>query len=168
MKSTRFKMLIWLLLLVVYGIAPAAAQTQSGRSSDDESVRALVKQAVSAQANFDAPALEKIYASDYLEVSPIGGVDPRDKAIGFYKPQASGANQVKPAVSADEFQIRFYRDVAVVVSRITFSQEGSATPQRPPISFRATHVCRKEGGRWKISSVQVTGIRPPRPPQQPS
>jgi ketosteroid isomerase-like protein len=165
MKTTQFNFAMPLLLLILCGLAPAAAQMKGAQGADEQSLTALIKQAVNAQASFDASVLERIYASDYLEVSPLGEIDLREKAIGFYKPQAGGSSQPKAVVSADEFQTRSYGDVAVVVSRVTFSPDGITTPQRPPISFRATYVCRKEKGQWKISSVQVTGIRPMPKPQ---
>lgn len=166
MKTALYFRSISLLLVILCGVGSATAQTKAKQNGDAQDLIALIKQAVDAQANFDAAVLEKLYASDYLEVSPVGEVDPREEAIGFYKAQTSiGGNQTKAVVAADEFSSRFYGNVAVVVSRLTFSQEGTTTPQRPPISFRATYVCRKENGRWKISSLQVTGIRPPRPQQ---
>ncbi len=115
----------------------------------------------SAQTNFDTATLDKIYASDYIEVSPIGEVDAREKAVGFYKPEAnSERDKIKMVVTADEFSIRPYKNFAVVIARFTFAQTDNALPSRPPVSFRATIVCRKEKGAWKIGSVQATSIRP--------
>lgn len=151
------------LLVVVVSIE---AQSQSKQSKTERDLTALVKQMAEAQSKFDFATLEKIYASDYIEVSPIGEVDPRERAIGFYKPEAnanrSGTN---PTVTTDEFQIRSYGDFAIVIARFTFAQTGNEISARPLISFRATVACRKEKGAWKIASVQTTGIRLPRPQQ---
>lgn len=66
-------------------------------------------------------------------------------------------------VTTDEFLIRTYGNFAVVIARVTYAPGGTAPATRPPFSVRATLVCRKEKGVWKIASTQYTGIRPPRP-----
>jgi ketosteroid isomerase-like protein len=99
-----------------------------------------------------------------VEISPVGEVDSREKAIGFYKLQPPNGS-MKTISATDEFSVRFYGDFAAIIAQITFSQTGNEAPSRPSVSFRATYVCRKEKGKWKISSAQVTGIKPPRPPQ---
>jgi ketosteroid isomerase-like protein len=148
------------------GIVSAAAQTKAKQNTIEQNLKALVRQAIEAQANFDSAALEKIYASDYVEISPVGEVDPPEKAIGFYKPQANkGESERKTIADADEISVCSYKNFAVIIARITFSQAGIDSASGLLVSFRATYVCRKEKGEWKITSVQVTVIRPPRPQQ---
>ncbi len=142
------------------------AQTKAKQNTIEQNLTTLVRQANEAQGNFDPATLEKIYASDYVEISPVGEVDRREKAIGFYKPQTNkGDSETKTVAGADEISVRSYENFAVIIARITFSQAGNESTNRPLASFRATYVCRKEKGVWKISSVQATGIRPPRPQQ---
>jgi uncharacterized protein (TIGR02246 family) len=143
-------------------IMPAHAQ---GQGKDDQVLIALVRQMIEAQAKFDGATLEKLYSSDYLEISPIGDVDERAKAIGFYAPLANGSGPaLSPTVTTDEFRVRSYGNFAIVIARITYTQAGGQTAGRPPMSIRAAFVCRKEKDKWRIASVQFTGIRPPRPP----
>ena len=40
-----------------------------------------------AQTNFQPDALDKILTADYIEISPLGEFDPREKVLGFYKPE---------------------------------------------------------------------------------
>lgn len=163
-KNSSLPVAAFLVLLI--GVIGIQAQNTSKQNSDEQALTNLVRQMATAQANFDAATLDKIYASDYIEVSPIGEVDAREKAIGFYKTETNpDPDKMKMVVTADEFSIRPYKDFAVVIVRFTFAQTDNALPARPPISFRTTIVCRKEKGAWKIGSVQTTGIRPPRPPQ---
>lgn len=164
MKITFSNCLLIFLLMMLCKVVLVPARTKAEQNADEKILIALIKQAVNAQANFDETQLDRIYASDYVEISPIGEIDPREKAIGFYKPQVNNSgNQAKTIAVVDEFTVRNYGDFAAIIARITFSQTGNEAPSRPPASFRATYVCRKENGTWKISSVQVTGIRPPRP-----
>lgn len=167
-KNTRvFNFLLTSLVafLLLTGTTGIRAQSKIKQNSDKQALTELVKQMVNAQTNFDTEALEKIYAADFIEISPVGEVDPRDETIGFYKPEANpDRDQMKATVTSDEFLIRTYDNFAIVIARITFTaQTGNTPPARPPFSLRVTLVCRKEKGSWKINSAQYTGIRLPRP-----
>lgn len=145
----RIGSLILALLVVVISVG---ALNQSKQNKDEQALRALIKQMTAAQSRFDPATLEKIYASDYIEVSPIGDVDPREKAIGFYKPEANAnKSEASPAVAVDEYQLRSYGNFAIVIARFTFAQTENQTPARPPVGFRVTLTCRKEKGAWENS-----------------
>ncbi|HEV7644759.1 MAG TPA: nuclear transport factor 2 family protein [Pyrinomonadaceae bacterium] len=121
----------------------------------------VVKQMVDAQSAFDVAALEKITTADYIEISPLGEFDPREKMLGFYKPELKPKNmEIKN--DADEFSIRDYGKFAIVIVRLNFliTMDGKTAPPR---SMRATYVCRKEKDAWKIASAHYTGIHPPAP-----
>jgi ketosteroid isomerase-like protein len=166
MKTNKRASNLFLLLaaFLVLSAISIGAQNKIKQYSNEQALISLVNQMTNAQTNFDAATLDKIYAADYIEVSPIGEVDSREKAVGFYKSENNlNRDKTKMVVTAAEFSIRIYKDFAVVISRFTFAQTGNATPARPPVSFRATIVCRKEKNVWKIGSVQATGIRPSRP-----
>lgn len=144
-------------------VCSVAAAQPSQRIKDERELTALVKQMAEAQSKFDPATLDKIYTSDFVEISPVGEVDPRDKVLGFYKPEAKPPGDLVPSVTTDEFLIRTYGNFAVVIVRLTYAAVGNASAARPPFSIRVTLVCRKERGGWKIASSQYTGIRPPRP-----
>lgn len=161
-KSLHYVMASLIALSAVVFSVAAAQQTQ--QSKDEQELTALVKQITEAQSKFDPATLDKIYTSDFIEISPIGEVDPRDKTIGFYKPEAKPpGDKMNVAVTTDEFLIRTYGNFAVVIVRISYAPVGAEPSGRPPFSVRAMLVCRKEKGVWKVSSTQYTGIRPPRP-----
>ena len=152
------------LLLFIFSCSFAFAQAQN---KEDQKLIALVKQMTDAQAAYNQQALDKIFASDYIEISPVGEFDPREKVLGFYKPEAKpDSNKMSATVEATDFSIRSYDKFAIVITRLNFTRtvEGRTLP---PISMRATIVCRKEKGEWKIASAQYTGIRPPQPASQP-
>ena len=145
-----------------------AAPQQSKPSQDEQELTALVRQMAEAQSKFDPATLDRIYTSDFIEISPVGEVDPRDKTIGFYKPEAKPpGDKMSVGVTSDEFLVRSYGNFAIVVARLTYAPVEGAPAVRPPFSIRATFVCRKEKGVWKIASSQYTGIRPPRPQSAP-
>lgn len=163
-KSSHYIMAA--VLAVLMTVHPVESQKQQRPGKDEQALTALVRQMTDAQSKFDPTTLDRIYTSDFIEISPIGEVDTREETIGFYKPEANPDRaKVSPIVTTDEFSVRTYDDFAVVIARITFTQAGSEPSSRPPFSLRATLVCRKEKGAWKIGSAQYTGIRPARPQQ---
>src|SRR6266852_2965786 len=86
-----------------------SVEAQLKPSKDEQDLTALVRQLTDAQSKFDPATLERIYASDFIEISPIGEVDPLEKTIGFYKPEANpDRDKVKTGVTTEEFVIRTY------------------------------------------------------------
>ncbi len=149
------KLKVFIFLLLLSGVSVFA------QSKEDESLKSMVKQMTDAQQNYDAPALDKIFTADYIEISPAGEFDPRAKVLGFYKPELKPpADKMTASVETTDFSIRVYDKFAVVIARLnyTITSDGKTLPPR---SIRATIVCRKEKGAWKIASAQYTGIRPP-------
>ncbi len=159
-KSLRYVMSALVTLTAIVYCVAAPQQSKPGK--DEQELTVLVKRMTEAQSKFDPATLDKIYASDFIEISPIGEVDPRDKVLGFYKPEAKPPGEM-PSVTTDEFVIRTYGNFAVVIVRLTYAPAATTPAARPPFSIRAMVVCRKEKGVWKIASTQYTGIRPPRP-----
>lgn len=148
------------LLIAIIAIS-AFAVTAQQTNTDDSELRALVSLMTKAQVKFQPDVLDKIFASDYIEISPIGEFDERSKVLGFYDPKQR-PNGSTTKVEADEFSIRNYGTFAIVITRLNFviTVDGKTVPPR---SMRAMIVCRNLKGKWKIASVQYTGIRPPAP-----
>jgi ketosteroid isomerase-like protein len=152
--------------LVITFLLLSAAVTVSAQtgSKDDAALKSLVTQMADAQTSFDAAALDRILTADYIEISPAGEFDPREKVLGFYKPELKPPANVLPKVELSEFSIRTYGKFSIVIAKLTYATtvDGKAMPPR---SMRATFVCRQEKNAWKIASAQYTGIRPPQPPK---
>ncbi|MBK8303544.1 MAG: nuclear transport factor 2 family protein [Chloracidobacterium sp.] len=120
---------------------------------------------VTAQTNYDAAALDAVFTADYIEISPVGEFDRRDKVLGFYKPELKpDPAKVSTKSNASEWSIRVRDKSAVVILRLdyTITAEGKTMPPR---GMRVMLVCAKEKGVWKIASAQYTGMRPPQPPK---
>ncbi len=149
----KLKVLLFILFL--------SSVSAFAQSKDDAALKSLIKQMTDAQANFQPDALDKILASDYIEISPLGEFDPRDKVLGFYKPETKPpADKMSVKTEATDFSIRSYGKFAVVIARLNYNIVSDGKPL-PPRSIRATYFCRRENGAWKIASAQYTGIRPP-------
>lgn len=131
------------------------------QSKQDESLKALIRQFTDAQQNYQPDVLDKILTADYIEISPAGEFDPREKVLGFYKPELKPpAEKMTAKTDVSDFSIRNYGKFAIVIATFnyTITSEGK---QLPPRGIRSTIVCRKDKKDWKIASAQYTGIRPP-------
>jgi uncharacterized protein (TIGR02246 family) len=152
MRFTLYALVLVLLL---------TASSVFGQQKDREETRIinLIKQMTEAQLKYDAPALDRIFTADYIEISPLGEFDPREKVLGFYAPEANPGDKFKGAVEAVSISLRRYGKFAVMITQLNYQMTMDGK-QLPPRSIRATFVCMKEKGQWKIASAQYTGIRP--------
>ena len=131
------------------------------QSKDDAALKSLIKTLTDAQRNYQPESLDKIFTADYIEISPVGEFDSREKVLGFYKPELKPpADKMSATVEANDFSIRNYGNFAIVITSLNYTVTTGGKAQ-PPRGIRATFVCRKEKGNWKIASAQYTGIRPP-------
>lgn len=148
------KRVTFLFILFLLSIGTASAQTAS---NDEAALKSLIQKLADAQITFDTTALDQIFTSDYIEISPAGEFDPREKVLGFYKPELKPP--AGPKLEISEHSIRSTGKFAIVIVKLTYTMtmDGKALPPR---SMRATFVCRQEKGAWKIASSQYTGIRP--------
>jgi ketosteroid isomerase-like protein len=140
-------------IAIVFTLA-ASASAQAPRPQTD--VEAMLKTFVDAQRNFDQRQLDVILADDYIEISPVGEVDPRAKVLSFYAPDKKVAEA--PAAALDEITTRVYGETAVTVARLTYqmkSPDGVAVTR----SMRCVFVTRSVDRKWKLVSTQYTAIR---------
>lgn len=151
------------LIGLIAGIFTISGFAQSKQESE---VINIAKQAVEAQQNYDSATLEKLYATDYIEISPKGEIDPREKAIGFYKVADVEKEKARtPKYILDDFKVRHYGKFAIIISR--FSIASKTSTERPPSNVGLVlYSLRKEKGAWKIYSAQFTPFPPPSPPKQ--
>lgn len=153
-----------ILTAIILSIAIGASVSHA-QSNDDQALKSLVNQMITAQTEYDAKTLDNILTADYLEISPVGEFDPREKVLGFYNAEAKAASAGMTAkVEASEHSIRSYGKFAVVIVRLNYKMT-TGGKELPPRSIRATYVMKKEKDAWKIASAQYTGIRPPQPPK---
>jgi ketosteroid isomerase-like protein len=155
-STTPFKRFVQFAVLF-YG----AAVMPVGQAAADATapVTELVQRFTEAQGNMDAPTLKTLTAENYIEVSPLGEVDPREKMLTFY---VKDDKRVRPALTLEEITPRLLGDTAVVIAKISYSSmvEG----EKRTFSLRSTFVAEKLNGTWKMVSVQHTPIRPHKTP----
>lgn len=133
--------------------------TAFGQTKDETAVISLIRELTTAQINYDAATLDRILTPDYIEISPKGEFDPREKVLGFYAPEAKPGDKIQASVDAIASSFRQYGKTAVLIVQLNYLMTNDGKPL-PVRSIRATFVCLKEKGRWKIASAQYTGIPP--------
>lgn len=147
-----------ILLSVLMALLVSAAFSQS--RTDDEII-SVAKKAALAQQDYDTITLEKLYSPDYIEISPKGEIDMRDKAIGFYRvDDVEKAKATTPKYILDEFKVRNYKNFAIVITRFSVGSK-SDSQQKPTAVGLVVYALRKEKGAWKIYSSQFTPFPPP-------
>ncbi len=147
--------------LALSGAAVFSSAVLAAPAEPATAVLELVQRHVAAQGAFDVEALKLLTADNYVEVSPVGEVDPREKMLGFY---AAENKRPAPTVTVEEPVTRLFGDMAVVIAKLGFKINGPDGKPRS-ISMRASFVALMSGAGWKLISVQYTGISAPRPPQ---
>lgn len=138
------------------GLAAAQAAPQDGKAA----LAALACRFAAAQTAFDAEALAAMTAPDYIEISPVGEVDPRDKMLAFYSPEKKTA---APVLRCGDTIVRQYDDVGIVIAKNSFEVQLPDGNKRN-FDMRVSYVAQRAAGAWQLVSAQYTGIRPPRPP----
>ena len=142
---------LFLLLLTITMSSSFAAATA------DSELTTLVQRHAEAQHGFDQATLKSITADNYVEISPVGEVDSREKMLSFYDPSQ---RRPAPTLQMDEITVRNFAQTAVVIARLTYTM--SAEGQSRSFALRATYVAHQQDGKWLLVSAQYTGIRPPK------
>ncbi|RYG34907.1 nuclear transport factor 2 family protein [bacterium] len=115
-----------------------------------------------AVRTLDGKALEPLLHRDYVEVSPLGDVDPRVKVLSYYEIPAENRPKEYPKFRMEDLIIRTpTSDTAVAIFKQTAIF--ATGPMKGERSFRATAMLRKEGDKWLMYSFQATPLRPAKP-----
>jgi ketosteroid isomerase-like protein len=146
-----------LLVAVVAVFLLAAGGSAAAREDAAAAVTAVTGKFLEAQRSFDLPAIRALTAENYVEISPAGELDDREKMLGFYAPDKKTQ---APPLAVEHELTRVFGDVAIQTVKLTYTMMAGAEARK--MSLRASLVAHKRGGEWKLVSAQYTGIRPAR------
>lgn len=137
-----------------------AAIVAPGQAAADPAapVTDLVRRFAEAQVAMDVPTLTALTEESYIEVSPVGEVDPREKMLTFYR---KDEKRTLPTMQIEDSAARIFGDTAVVIAKISYATvvEG----QSRSFSLRSSFVAQKGSAGWKLVSAHHTAIRPKAP-----
>jgi uncharacterized protein (TIGR02246 family) len=142
----RRPLVIAALVLTVASLAlgqEQSAKREEGKSIE-QAIRQLDRERIQAQISADAPALDRLYADDFLGVGPSGTVRTKAQVIADF---TSGELKFQ-TITTDEVQVRIYGNTAVETGRSTMNgqDKGKAVPR----DTRFTRVWVKQEGRWRL------------------
>lgn len=140
-------------------MALAGASSAHPARSAIEPFTPLLRGFLDAERDFDQAGIAARITQDYVEVSPIGEVDERERMLGFY---ALANKRAAPAIALDEVTTHVAGDAATVTARLGYSVPGPGGQVRT-IAMRGGFLFRRERGDWKIAFAQYTPIRPGKP-----
>jgi uncharacterized protein (TIGR02246 family) len=124
-------------------------------ATPEAAVNELVQRFATAQSTVDRATLAALTLENYIEISPLGEVDPRDKMLSFY---VRKDDKPTPAITVDEITTRVLGTNAVVLAKVSYAM--TVGGQTRTASLRSTFVALQQDGAWKLVSAQYTPIRP--------
>lgn len=145
--------------LCIAGALACLSITVAHAATPEQSVSELVQRFTTAQGTFDRAALESLTLENYIEISPLGEVDPRAKMLSFY---VKHDDKPLPAMTVDEIMPRVLGKFAVVLAKVSYAM--TVGGQTRTSALRSSFVAQQQDGVWKLVSAQYTPIRPPAAP----
>lgn len=108
-----------------------------------------------AQHDFDQAQLRALTADSYVEISPLGEVDPRGRMIGFYDPAKKGE---APAITLGDSSVRMIgRDAAIIITMISYLVQAKEGPRT--VAMWVVFVAQRDRPAWTLVSAQYTPVR---------
>ncbi len=138
------------LISLVAAFACATTIALPALADDSADVLNLVRQHVAAQTGFDVPRLAALTTDNYVEVSPMGEVDTREKMLAFYAPEKKTAT---PVNTVEEPLVRVTGGTAVLIGKLAISVYAGG--QQRQMAMRASYVALKQADVWKLMSALV-------------
>ena len=106
-----------------------------------------------AIVNKDRAAIEGNMAPDFRQIDGYGNIETRTSFVdGLMAPEL----EIDP-YSVEDFDIRFYGDVALLCGRTNMTGRYGGRPFRSHYRYIDIYVCSELG--WKIVSVQITKLQ---------
>ena len=143
------------IVLLSFASGQSATQQESQNTKSQQEVRKAIEKYRTALLQRDIPALEKIWADDYVFVNASGDVLTKAQRLANVK---SGATTLDSIKEEEEIIVRVYQNSAVATSRVTI--KGQYGGQSTSGQYRSTHVWVKGSTGWQLVSNQLTTLAP--------
>ena len=141
--------------LLSFAFGESATQQESQDNTSEQEVRQMIEKYRAALLKRDVPALEKIWADDYVFVNASGEVLTKAQRLANVK---SGATTLDSISEEENITVRVYQNSAVATSRVTI--KGLYSGQPISGQYRSTHVWVKGSSGWQLVSNQLTAFAP--------
>jgi ketosteroid isomerase-like protein len=145
--------LVIAITLLSFAFEPSTTPQNSENSKSEQEVRQTIEKYRAALLQRDIPALEKIWADDYVFVNASGEVLTKAQRLANVK---SGATTLESIKEEENMTVRVYQNSAVATSRVTIKGHYSGQPTSG--QYRSTHVWVKGPAGWQLVSNQLTAL----------
>lgn len=142
------------LFLAVFAVAILAAPGASRAANDEQQIRKIEREWLSAIMKRDAAFLQKLEAPDFTVTGPGGKT--LNKA-GDIKDTTSGETTFEN-MTIDKLKVRFYGDTAIATGLGTVKAHAKDKDLSGKYSW--TDVFVKMSGQWKAVAAHVTAVSP--------
>jgi ketosteroid isomerase-like protein len=142
-----------IMAMVSVAFGQSATQQESQSDKSEKEVREMIEKYRTALLQRDVPALEKIWADDYVFVTASGDVLTKAERLANVK---SGATTLDSINEEENITVRVYQNSAVATSRVTIKGQYSGQPTSG--QYRSTHVWVKGPSGWQLVSNQLTAL----------
>ncbi len=139
--------------LLSFAFGQSATQQESQTNESEQEVRKAIEKYRTALLQRDIPALEKIWADDYVFVNASGEVLTKAQRLANAK---SGTTTLDSIKEEESIMVRVYQNSAVATSRVTIKGQYSGQPTTG--QYRSTHVWVKGSDGWQLVSNQLTAL----------
>jgi len=130
-------------------------EQESTNNNSGQEVRQMIEKYRTALLHRDIPALERIWADDYVFVNASGEVVTKTQRLANLKSAATSFESIK---EEENLTVRVYQNSAVATSRVTIKGQYSGQPISG--QYRSTHVWVKGPTGWQLVSNQLTALPP--------
>ncbi len=132
--------------------------TKVSNGEESVEIKKTIEAFVQATIRFDVESLRKLTHPDFVEISPLGEVDPRDKFLGFYDVPPEKRKSPVTGFEIQDLQRRSLRKDVVIAHYRQVMMIGSAEAGRK-FQIQVTTVLSLESGRWVFCSNTFTPIQ---------
>jgi len=153
---SKMRILRLALGVVLISAAPGVAQKPGARRSQRTPVagviRKLDEERIQAQIHADVPALDRIYAEDFIGIGPSGTVRTKPQVLEDFS-----SHELKfQSITTDEVRIRVYGNTAVETGRSTLIGEDKG--KKVPADNRFTRVWVRQQGHWRLVANHYSSL----------
>jgi len=143
---------IVLALLLCFGVpsglsqsAPSEAQkSPTAVRSDNDAIRGLEGELITAETTTDIAAFERILGDDYVNLNPRGMGPGKNKILEGMKPHAGQAAPY--SVEMNDLEVYVLGDTAVAASVRTYTAKANGNTAKED----TTHIFVRDNGTWKL------------------
>jgi ketosteroid isomerase-like protein len=140
--------------LLSFASGQSATQQESQTNESEQEVRKAIEKYRTALLQRDIPALEKMWADDYVFVNASGEVLTKAQRLANAK---SGATKLDSINENENITVRVYQNSAVATSRVTI--KGKYGGHSVSGQYRSTHVWVKGPEGWQLVANQLTALQ---------